>query len=81
MEGLLDKGFTEFLRVGSLKKIARPILPYSPQADGLVLPIIIYKDPSLHTLKKIKLLKRILPRCKRKTTAKMTNMYDRHWKH
>jgi len=80
MEGLLDKGFTEFLRVGSLKKIARPILPYSPQADGLVPPPYSFY-PMYLSLHKIKLLKRILPRCKKKTTAKMTNMYDRHWKH
>jgi len=26
---LLDNNFTNFLRVGSLKKIAKPILPYS----------------------------------------------------
>lgn len=34
LEGLLEQGFTEFLRVGSLRKIAKNIIPFSPQADG-----------------------------------------------
>jgi hypothetical protein len=34
--GLVDQGFTEFVRVGSLKKIAKPILNYTLQSgDGM----------------------------------------------
>ncbi|XP_041364413.1 uncharacterized protein LOC121379827 [Gigantopelta aegis] len=32
--GLLDLGFEDFVRVGSLKKIAKPVLPYSVHASG-----------------------------------------------
>ena len=31
---LLDLGFDEFVRVGSVKKIAKPVLPYSVHASG-----------------------------------------------
>ena len=27
--GLVDEGFTDFVRVGSLRRIAKPVLPYS----------------------------------------------------
>lgn len=34
--GLLNEGFTEFVRVGSLKKIAKPLLNYTLQSvDGI----------------------------------------------
>ncbi|XP_062594375.1 LOW QUALITY PROTEIN: uncharacterized protein LOC134255841 [Saccostrea cucullata] len=32
--GLLDIGFEDFVRVGSMKKIAKPVLPYSVHATG-----------------------------------------------
>ncbi|XP_061196236.1 protein ZGRF1-like [Saccostrea echinata] len=32
--GLLDIGFEDFIRVGSMKKIAKPVLPYSVHATG-----------------------------------------------
>ncbi|XP_052214984.1 protein ZGRF1-like isoform X3 [Dreissena polymorpha] len=32
--GLLDLGFEDFVRVGSVKKIAKPVLPYSVHASG-----------------------------------------------
>ena len=31
---LLDLGFDDFVRVGSVKKIAKPVLPYSVHATG-----------------------------------------------
>ncbi|XP_022807075.1 protein ZGRF1-like [Stylophora pistillata] len=32
--GLLDLGFEEFVRVGSIRKIAKPVLPYSVHSTG-----------------------------------------------
>ncbi|KAK3610741.1 hypothetical protein CHS0354_028138 [Potamilus streckersoni] len=32
--GLLELGFEDFIRVGSIKKIAKPVLPYSVHATG-----------------------------------------------
>ncbi|XP_064620241.1 uncharacterized protein LOC135483350 [Lineus longissimus] len=32
--GLLDMGYDDFVRVGSVKKIAKPVLPYSVHASG-----------------------------------------------
>ncbi|KAL3877346.1 hypothetical protein ACJMK2_035069, partial [Sinanodonta woodiana] len=32
--GLLELGFDDFIRVGSIKKIAKPVLPYSVHATG-----------------------------------------------
>ena len=34
LQGLLELNFDEFVRVGSMKKIAKPILPYSVHAVG-----------------------------------------------
>ena len=31
---LLDLGFKEFVRVGSIRKIAKPVLPYSVHSTG-----------------------------------------------
>lgn len=31
---LLDLDFTEFVRVGSVRKIAKPVLPYSIHSQG-----------------------------------------------
>jgi len=34
LQGLLDLGFEDFVRVGSVKKIAKEVLPYSVHASG-----------------------------------------------
>ncbi|XP_077862395.1 5'-3' DNA helicase ZGRF1-like [Saccoglossus kowalevskii] len=34
LQGLLDVGFEDFVRVGSMKKIAKQVLPYSVHATG-----------------------------------------------
>ncbi|KAL8586829.1 hypothetical protein ACOMHN_052705 [Nucella lapillus] len=34
LQGLLELGFDDFVRVGSAKKIAKPVLPYSMHASG-----------------------------------------------
>ena len=33
--GLLDIGFTDFIRVGSLRRIAKPVLKYSLHREGV----------------------------------------------